>query len=387
MWSRRPSADLREREGGFTLIELMVGLAIGLLATLAVTHVLVNSESQKRSATSGSDAQINGALALSAIQRTLGPAGYGFSSLPAVIGCPLTAKFGGVAVANFPATLAPLTITDGASGAPDTIRVFASGKHSYSIPLRVVAPGYDPANPLANQSFAVSTIRGIDGGQVDASGNPVVPGDLVVAAISATQPCELFQVTSDPPSGGSPVVPRVDTAGWNANGYPTHAYTDGSYLINLGQPLDVTYSINASKALAATTLKLAANGTPSYDGPVELFPNIVQLQALYGKDTDGNGVIDTWDTTTPTTNAQWLQVLAVRIAVVARTAQYEKENVTFANPQWDVGTVGTSALSGVVTCGASKCVPIKVDDLTDWQHYRYRVYDSIVPLRNMLWNS
>ena len=78
-------------------------------------------------------------------------------------------------------------------------------------------------------------------------------------------------------------------------------------------------------------------------------------------------------------------MLAVRVAVVARSAQYEKEEVTSTNPLWDVGTA--IAIAGTATCGASKCLSLKVDYLTDWKHYRYRVFDTVIPLRNMLWNS
>ena len=53
MCSPRPSTrPARRRATGFTLIELMIGVVLGLLASLAVTHVLVNSEGQKRAATS-----------------------------------------------------------------------------------------------------------------------------------------------------------------------------------------------------------------------------------------------------------------------------------------------------------------------------------------------
>lgn len=378
--AERPGAS--RRQAGFTLIELMVGVLIGLLASLAVTHVLVNSEGQKRTTTASSDAQINGALALGTLQRAIQPAGYGFGAIPGVVGCALSASFNGAAVAGFPANLVPVIITDGAGGAPDSIRVLASGKSSFSIPLRITAPGYNPADPLLNQAIPVSTVRGIEGPQV-AGGTPVAPGDLVVAAVSAAQPCELFQVTADP--GATPAVPRADdVARWNPVGYPAGSYADGSVLINLGEPVDVTYSI-AGNGLRARTLQIAANGTPSYDGPVELFPEIVNLQAFYGKDTDGNGSVDQWDAVTPTTNAGWLQVIAVRVAVVARSTQFEKENVTFANPQWDVGTAGT--FPAATGCGASRCIELDIDGLADWQRYRYRVFDTVVPLRNMIWNS
>src|SRR4051812_9186196 len=113
MSSRVPST---KRHSGFTLIELMIGVVIGLMASLAVTHVLVNSEGQKRTTTSGSDAQVNGALALTTLQRALQPAGYGFTTTPNLIGCTVTAVFSGATVTDFPATLVPVTITNGVSG-------------------------------------------------------------------------------------------------------------------------------------------------------------------------------------------------------------------------------------------------------------------------------
>lgn len=369
MSSRRPSTD--RRQAGFTLIELMVGVLIGLLASLAVTHVLVNSEGQKRATTSGSDAQVNGALALSTLQRAMQPAGYGFAAIPALVGCALDATWGGGAIAGFPTVLAPVTITDGATGGPDSIRILASGKASYSIPLRVVAPGYTAGNAF----FPVSSVRGI------------AQGDLVIAAKSITAPpsvpCEMFQVTANP--GSVPQVDRGDNA-WNAAGAPAESYGDGSGLINMGAPLDVTYSIS-NNGLVARALNIAsdASSTPSYPAATELFPNIVQMQALYGKDTDGDGNVDTWDNVTPVGNAQWLRVIAVRIAVVSRSAQYEKEEVTFNNISWDVGNAG--AVAGSAACGTSKCLSVKIDNLADWKHYRYKLFDTVVPLRNLLWNT
>jgi type IV pilus assembly protein PilW len=369
---------------GFTLVELMIGVLIGLLTTLAVTQVLVISEGAKRTTTSGSDAQINGALALSALQRSMQPAGYGFGANPTSVGCTLTAKFNGAAVPGFATRLVPVTITSGASGAPDSIRILASGKNSYSLPLRVVSPGYNPTVAANKDNFPVSAVRGVEGPRTDSGGTVIAPGDLMLAVIGADQACELFQATATP-SGATPKVDRADEAAkWNAAGFPTLIYSEGNYLVNMGSIVDRTFSI-VNTSLQVTSLKLAADATPSYEGPLEMLPNIVNLKAMYGKDTNGDSLVDTWDNTTPTTNAGWLQVVAVRIAVVARSVQYEKEEVTSSNPLWDVGAALTVA--GTSTCGTSKCLSLKVDNLTDWKHYRYKIFDTVIPLRNMLWNS
>jgi type IV pilus assembly protein PilW len=376
MCSRQRSTSERRRAAGFTLIELMVGVMLGLLASLAVTHVLVNSEGQKRTTTSGSDAQVNGALALSTLERAIKPAGYGFAAVPVAVGCPLKAYFNGAQIVTlngypFPTALAPLVITDGAAGAPDTIRILASGKTSYSVPLRIASPGYAP--PAL--SFPVASVRGVE------------KGDLLVAVASTSAapaiPCEMFQATANP--GTAAEVARADNA-WNASSKPGGNFPESGALINLGAPIDTTYSI-ATGGLTVRSLKIAsdANSTPSYPAANEVFPNIVQLQAFYGKDTNADGSVDLWNASVPTTSAEWQQVMAVRLAVVARSTQYEKDEVTSANLSWDVGNAGT--VTGSAACGSSKCVAIKIDTLADWKHYRYKVFETVIPLRNMLWNS
>jgi type IV pilus assembly protein PilW len=363
--------------GGFTLIELMIGLAIGLFATLVVAQVMLKSEGNKRAASEGSDAQVSGATALAAIERDLKHAGYGFASAGASIGCQIDARFNGsvVAAADFPNALVPVQISwPLGPGSSATLHILASGKNSYSVPLRVIGFGYDPSDSALNAAFPVASVQSVQ------------QGDLMVATNSATPLCEVFQVTANPTG---PQVPRADSpAGWNSLGFPSNAYPDGAVLINMGAMVGIKYSVSAGSSTSASSLLISrllldAGLAPKYETPAELVSNVVALDALYGKDTDGDRAIDTWDKTTPTNNAQWRQVLAVKVAVAARSGQYEKDAVTTANPLWNVGTA--VPVEGASNCGASKCLPLKVD-YGDWQHYRYKVFDTVVPLRNALWN-
>ena len=50
------------RESGFSLVEIMVGMAIGLLTTLVIMQVFSAFEGQKRSTTGSADAQTSGGL-------------------------------------------------------------------------------------------------------------------------------------------------------------------------------------------------------------------------------------------------------------------------------------------------------------------------------------
>jgi type IV pilus assembly protein PilW len=352
----------------------MIGMVIGMLASLAVTHVLVSSEGQKRATISGSDAQVNGALALARLQRAIQPAGYGFAAVPDIIGCEVDEFYNGVAVPGFPAILAPVIITNGGTGTlaglPDTIRILASGKQTFSIPMRL-----DTAYAAGATSFKVVAAEGAEG------------GDLMLVAKDTSKKCQVFRATNT--AEPTTTIERADQdTRWNKAGFPG-AFAAKDVLINLGVPMDITFSV-ASGSLMANTLSMnAATGAPSYSGAVEAFSGVMNMQALYGKDTDNNGTIDKWDTTTPAVNAnaEWKQIKAVRLAVIARSAHFEKEDVTATEPQWDVGT--SISVSDSIDCGSSKCLRMPVDanaTITDWKRYRYRIFETVVPLRNMLWN-
>jgi type IV pilus assembly protein PilW len=352
---------------GFTLIELMVGLVIGLIATIVIAQVLVVSEGRRRTTVSGSDAQVSGALAIYAVQREAQMSGYGLGASINALGCTIKAQYNST---NYTFTLAPLVITQGTSGAPDTIQVMSSAKLNYSVPSRVVTD-----HPRTAANFFVNTTIG------------TAVGDLMIAVPptwDANNWCSIFNITNLP--GNTQIIHNSGNGGdWNQPGgqtiFPTAGYPAGSLLIDLGQFVTRTISVSANNTLQATTFNTSGATSTTED----LYPDIVNMKAMYAKDTNGDGLVDTYDNTTPTTAAGWQQVKGIRLAMVARSAQMEKDNVTAANPLWDVGTTGTVA--GSATCGSSSCVTLKVDGGTNWQQYRYKVYDTFVPLRNLLWQS
>lgn len=357
------------RQHGVSLVELMIGLVLGLVVTLVVAQVLSFAEGQRRLTSGGSDAQVNGALALYTLQRELQMAGYGLTGDQAALGCPVQARFGNAGAA-FTWALAPVTITDGANGAPDQITLLSANR-PFSVPMLVTVD-----HAKAGDRFVVRSLIG------------AAASDLLIAVPdgydAATNWCTAFNVSSI--AGTNQLVHASGASGpWNQSGassiMPDSGYPAGTTLVNAGQLINRSFGVSASNGLRQRTLNLATAASDEQ----ELFAQVVNLQALYGKDTNSDGIVDTYDTTTPTTNALWRQVLAIRLAVVARSAHYDKNEVTTAEPLWDVGTSATVA--GAATCGTSKCLTLKVDRLADWQHYRYTVFDVVAPLRNLLWGG
>lgn len=374
------------RQRGFTLIELMVGLVIGLLTVLVITQVMALAEGKKRTVSMGGDAQVNGALALFSIQRDIQQSGYGAAADPDALGCTVNYQFGSSGTPGT-FTLAPVRITDGgAATASDTIAILQANPTNFSAPMLLTG--------VANQSDNHFTVTSSFGG---------VAGNLMLAvpqAWNTTQGCGLFSITTD---GVSPAtlttlsatnVPHVTGSSgpsqWNtSSALPATAMPAGSYLLNLGAMLYRTYSVSSTGNLQGADLSSTDGSKTAQD----LFPQIVMMQAMYGRDTNSDGKIDTYDKANPLStdsaaqaNAKWKQVLAIRIAIVARSNQYEKDVVTSSAPLWDIGS--TIAVTGTVNCNnGSQCLKLDVSTLADWQHYRYKVYDTIVPLRNMLWNN
>ncbi len=393
---------LRKQRGAM-LIELLIGLFVGLLTTLAIVQVLSVSEGQRRATMSGEDAQVSGSLAMHALQQDLRQAAYGLAVNPAILGCPL--KGDAYSGATLPSALAPITIANGAGadGFSDTITVFSSTNQGVSVPMLLTG---DHLISDTTPAFVVKSTFS------------AATGDYLVAAPeawSAANWCTVFKMAAATPASvttladalantnctsDNPAVAKVactnvfHAATLAATYFPASGYPAKSYLVNLGPSIRMrTYSISTGKELQYADLGGAA---------VDAYPDIVDLQAFYAKDTDSNGVVDTYDVTTPTTASGWKQVIGVRVAILARSSHAndvcvkkwlssaEKEDWA-SEPEWDLGTANTIGGATTVNCSSGsggQCLKLNAAQLgADWGCYRYRLYDTMVPLRNLLWNS
>lgn len=109
---------------------------------------------------------------------------------------------------------------------------------------------------------------------------------------------------------------------------------------------------------------------------IPIADNIVSLRADYAKDTINATptVADTYDQINPADGSNgnaWSKILAVRMVLVARSGQYDKEEVSNNTPTW-AGSNNATPL------------PINLSGNSLWKHYRYKEYETIVPLRNLI---
>ena len=338
------------------LIEVMISVVIGLLLVLVIYQIYEVSEGQKRTITAGSDAQQNASYGLYVLARDLSMAGNGIASAAeALKACPFDAAAPGQSLAPV-----PVVITAGASaGDPDSVSVFYGGSSSL-------------ATPVQFKQTSTTADRYVVPGPVGFSPNDVIAA--VQGANCTFSTIDANGVTIDGANGFATLA-HTPIAG---NIGATYGAVNAS-LVNLGQPASmgrIVYTVDPTTRALRTQKRL-----PTDDPVIPLISDVVNLKAQYGLDTNGDGIIDAWQAAsgawTPAALAALApdqrlaavrQVLAVRIAIVTRSAQYEKTTVT-AGP--------LSLFDGQVS--------MTLDD--DAQHYRYKVLETIVPLRNALWNT
>jgi type IV pilus assembly protein PilW len=403
---------------GFSLVELLVSIAIGLVVTLAITTVLINSNSSQRTSTSLNDALQTGAFTSLSFDRLARSAGSGFIQAASSFGClvnsaiapgptqilpPATAlpapfeRIGDMGAANgVPVRLAPVVIVDGGTDATygqasDQLIVMA-GAHGFSEVRLPAKP-----NSTTNASTRVESTFGIN------------TNDLVLIAsgtrsTGGTGPCMVQQVLN---TAGSTV--NFGNKYFAAVGATTNLVAFASLpttaVVPLGAvgalpadpdpnpPQFYVYGVNAARELVRYNL-LAPPGPAALE---TLSENVVSIQAIYATGTStaffplsvsSAFVPDTpaplaW--TTPsgayaakgtagslldgsfTSNGLLRGIKGVRVAMVVRSPLAEKTAV---------------APPSLVMFGDT-ATPVTYTIPTAESNFRHRIIETVIPLRNL----
>ena len=341
---------------GFTLVEVMVAMVIGMIGLIVMMQVFSAAEGQRRATTGTGDAQSNGAMALYALQRDIRQAGYGFNAVN-VLGCPLALT------AHTLEQFAPVVIN------PPDVAV-GSNANAFSDILLVAygnnegPPEGDAITALVGTKIAVRTAANYHDGQ------------QVIAAPPANEttpdcPLTLAKIVGEP-------SPNITVT-------PTIAATDSDTLFNLGaNPKILAFAVRADNLTVCDYMTKDCSDISKVADQTVWVPianNIVSLRAQY---RNGTGVWNqaTPDPATPTAKARaclWRGIQGLRLAVVARNSQVDRdplkvnedENGGDRPPLW----------------AGSADAPIDLTARSNWKNYRYKVFETVVPLRNLPWMS
>lgn len=341
---RKSETHSASRQHGFTLVEIMVGLVIGMLATVIIMQVLSVFEAQKRTTTGTADAQTNGNIALYSISRDLQMAGFPLISLgdPKVPDSPYECGEIPAPAMSFGATgfnsIFPITLNDNVNGA---------------------GPNDSPSDQItirygnASGGGLPTTITGVSGATTVSVLNSMACNKDDTALIMLGALCALTTV--------SDVIDATSITLVDNSAMAFGAAANGANISCLGRWGEIVYAVSNGN--------LERNGVPAMTG-------IVNLQAQYGISLNASSkVVSNWVDATGAWAAPSVddrkRIKAVRIAVVARNAKREPEEVTQA----------------VAWSGSASNIPptIALNGDADWKHYRYRVFETVIPLRNVVW--
>lgn len=382
---RRVSQGLREH--GFSLVEVMIGMLIGLIGIIVIFQVFQLSESRKRTTTSGSDAQIAGSVAMFALERDLRLGGFGFGAAASaaggnLMGCNATVYDSLNPAVNIALRVAPVQITDGAAGAPDSITVLWGSSLTFS--------NFEIFNLSTDTTKLLAFRNGVDRGDLMLVGGPLAGGAVGCHTLEVSDNLNADQRTLNHVPGGylskDGVTPKISR--YNNPAGPGMTFPGKGFVYNLGPyPRANKWSIRNGKLTLEDLIHyLDANGDAQNDW-IEIAHGVLDLQAQYGF-ADPTGLIadNAWSAVSPLNAAGWSSVRAVRVAILTRSGEYEKDYVA-PNPAWGCGN-GVACTNFLMTNldgtpgAAAPALPVN-----DWHHYRYRVYETVIPFRNVIWGA
>ena len=359
---------------GFTLVELMVGMAIGLLVALtAATAMITFDTTQRRDV--GEDAALeNSAIFLFSVAHEVKNSGISPVDFNNALVC---TQF------NFSSTdgtlldaapVYPVQITDGGASGSDQINVAYMKSILGKSSTRLIGDMTSPAADLAVASSAGFST-----------------GDLVVVGVTGGgSPCTFMQVSSIGAVGlnanfkhaaGStmPYNPADPAATFtNAPSYPA-----GSLVFGSGGFAYVSYQVGANGLHMLDNLTTPSNANMINE-------DVVFMKAQYGIST-GSGQPLQWVSagTAPwnaLNSALAAEIKAIHVGIVARNSQFIQPAThggsCDATVNTGAGSPGKPYLwSGGPTVDLSAALAA---GNSSWGCYKYRTYDLVMPLKNVL---
>ena len=335
---------------GMSIVELMIGIVVALLAGLAAAgSAMMFTASQRQGIATGGN-MVNVGTVLAALKNDTANAGLGFFGDNEFLCNQLNLSVATTKVADA-ASFAPLRIT--ADGDNDRVDVvYASQVHSgANVLLRAASDG--------SNAELMSLL-------------PVGVGQAVLLAPPAPGlPCMVRTVTTNTPSTDETpqLLDFAGTGKHNAAAFTAAvAYPERSRIAVLG---DLQWN---RYRLVGTNLVLQR---PMDNTEAVLARNVIGFRVQYGINdgTPNSTTLDSWQDATGADFAALDstaigRVRALRLGIVTRSPQPEKRDA-----------------SG--NCVASDAKPVLFGnvvepDVTDWGCYRYRSATAVLPLRNLV---
>ena len=319
-----------ERQRGFSLVELMVAMTIGLAVLAGIGYMYIESRQSFRSMDNLSRMQESARYALEIMSRDIRMAGYrGCASSSGKFYNTLNSSSD--AAYNFGVPVNGYEASSGSwSPALPTSGVGALGGMS-------VLAGTDAITLRSafGSGTTVTNQPGTNGTGSSADLKVTTPNELVIGDIAIVTNCNastVFQITNMNVSKDNVV-------------HNTGVLTPGNSTKDLGE----NYAASGGELIKMQSrsyfIRTGASGRPSLwqatgaTAPQELADGVQNMQIEYGLDTTGDGVVDGSSYVKASAVTDWNQVAAVRISLLmvgtddnlatsAQTYNYDDASVT-----------------------------------------------------------
>ncbi len=418
----------------------MVGITVGLVTVLVITQTLSVFQGNRGGIVAGADAQENGLFAMQIISGDIRGTGAGAYSSGTVSKTMFTctnvcsydsSNGGGNLYCSNPGGTGPVGTSPIAAMSGQPLNG-ATPTYTLAVPLSPIiiesqpagispvvayAPGSDVIT-LRSASRFIGSVPTLVSGAVNLGAPLATLGvkrtfgfsvnDL--ALITDGTNCSVFKVTALDAAGatlthGAETAFNPAVGAWSgmANG---GAFGNTAQIYNLGTSAIAAvsakeYSVSGPNG-SSLQLREVKSGSAASALPLVLADGIVALRAQYGvASNNASPVVAGWE---GTDSADWSStwapgvlsganeqlIRAVRILVVARAPNRESTEVTPACTT--SGYTDGPCPSGGTTQSDTTLPAINLANLAwaaggEWKHYRYKVYTTVVPLRNVLWNG
>jgi type IV pilus assembly protein PilW len=381
---------------GFSLVEVLVALVIGMLATIVVLQMFTDSESRNRTSSGSADAQSNGLMTLYQMQSNIQRAGFGLNSM-SLFNCNVKWKINAADEISKAVTLAPVVINP--KDAAGALKIPAGDANTDVLVVMFGNGNSQPeGNTISATTGSVYTVPTpsmfalgdrVIATPTSATKDPCVGSDLSIDRITATSSTAPGPVTAASPgiAASAPNLPILYNLGPGPNGpnttpsaaMPTNGPTILAYAVRNGSLTVCDFNIDDcskddNKKLASVWVPVASN--------------IVSMRAVYWWDDSAawNVAAPVDPKTQPINACEWARVKAINLVLVARSDERDKTVVTTTSKDGATANAPTWSQAAIAPLvGASGAVgPDKVAD-EDWKHYRYKTFQAFIPLRNVTW--
>lgn len=344
---------------GLSLVELLVATLITLIGLLVITQVFAVYEGWKRVTTGVAQTQEAGLLGAFAIEQDLRHAGFGMIGLECAKISAYNAK--SIEFQGSPVKICPNEVNP--AGCPSDENKYVLSVIYSSSPYANVKSSLQRPMPKAAEELYID--NGMSFGLLPK------PDMLLISEGAA---CSILQASGEPVES---LVPNVTSSGnawklphdrdaikspWNppegTDIFPAGGFNEGARVFNLGQLVEHRFYVNDYTLIMEE--RSAVDGSIStYD----LAHGVMGLRAQCLPDGCDK------------------QPTAIRFGLIVRSDSREKEVIKQAEVE-----VSTGGGASIAFWPGKDAPTFDLGSQEEALHYRYRVFQTVVPLKNVVWN-